>query len=769
MQKRVATCVLLFILLLVLQIDVHSAQRKRSILVRTKLSKELTYSDIVSRGMDVLAVYPDGRADLAVTEDQLRWLESRNAPTSILERADVTEQLVLDKNLGLYHTYDEIRAELGQLAADYPSLTRLDTLGYSIEGRYIIAIKISDNPELDEDEPEVLIVGCHHARELMSVEVPIHTARYLLENYGIEPGVTELVDERETWIAPMINPDGHVYVQENHRDPWYMWWRKNRRDNGDGTFGVDLNRNYGYMWGYDNVGSSGTTSNDLYRGTAPFSEPETQAVRDFCAGRNIVLVASYHSYGELILFPWGYTYDLCDDNDLFTALADSMNSGVDYLSVNGSVLYLSNGGSDDWFYGDTTTKNRVYGYTIELNTYEEGGFGPPEELILPTCERMLDLNLTLIRLADDPSRVMTPRSPFMYDVMLLDPPAYMLTWSESEPGDINGAVAWDLIELKNITSIIDPCEGAEHPWAFDGFTVTTDRAAEGLQSYYSGSGDHMLNTLEMETFYPVSLGDTLRCSLWYDIEEHFDWAYLDASLDQGYSWITVPGNRTTDENLAGKNRGDGITGSSGGWVEAEFYLDVIGLGEEDVVLLRFSYHTDQSMANEGIYIDQIQPVATSESRTLLATACPDTFVSVTPPEPGLYYYASRGIDIDGQRGLWSNVVGHTVTELTPATIPALVTGLTQNYPNPFNPTTNIRFSVGEAESGPGGSAPVLVELYDVAGRRIHTLEKGLRPSGDYSIPWNGTDSRGKQVASGIYFVRLQVGAKVYSRKMVLLR
>ena len=106
MQKRVATCVLLFILLLVLQIEVHSAQRKRSILVRTKLSKELTYSDIVSRGMDVLAVYPDGRADLAVTEDQLRWLESRNAPTSILERADVTEQLVLDKNLGLYHTYD---------------------------------------------------------------------------------------------------------------------------------------------------------------------------------------------------------------------------------------------------------------------------------------------------------------------------------------------------------------------------------------------------------------------------------------------------------------------------------------------------------------------------------------------------------------------------------------------------------------------------------------------------------------------------------------
>jgi len=172
---------------------------------------------------------------------------------------------------------------------------------------------------------------------------------------------------------------------------------------------------------------------------------------------------------------------------------------------------------------------------------------------------------------------------------------------------------------------------------------------------------------------------------------------------------------------------------------------------------------------EGIYVDGIEPVAVSADAALLVSAGPDTFHAVTPAVPGVYYYASRGIDLDGQRGLWSNIVDRVVTELTPAETPRLATSLEQNYPNPFNPATIIRFSVGEAEAGPSGSAPVLVELYDVAGRRIATLEKSTMPSGEYAISWNGTDDRGRQVSSGVYFVRLAVGTTVRSRKMVLLR
>lgn len=364
---------------------------------------------------------------------------------------------------------------------------------------------------------------------------------------------------------------------------------------------------------------------------------------------------------------------------------------------------------------------------------------------------------------------MPPEPPLMHEVTLLEPPDYMLSWSEGEAGDPNCAVAWDLLEFKNIASGIDSCEGPTYPWVLDGFQVSTARAAEGLQSYYSGSGNNMFSAMEMDIIYPVSLGDTFRCSLWYDIEEQFDWAYLDASLDQGYSWITVPGNRTTDENLSGKNRGDGITGSSGGWVEAEFYLGMIGLGEEDVVLLRFSYLTDMSEVYEGIYVDLIDPVSFCESQTLLASAHPDTFFEVISSEPGVYYYAARSIDIDGQKGLWSNVVDHTVSVTTPATTPGAITMLGRNYPNPFNPTTTISFTIGDDAAAGSSQARVLLELYDVTGSRVAVLEDGYRPSGRYSVTWGGKNENGRPVASGVYFARLVVGDFVQTRKMVLLR
>ena len=228
--------------------------------VRTKLTKEISQKALVERGVDILHVYRDGRADLAVTDEQLAWIESKGALVAILERVNLAAPAALDENLGQYHTYAEMEAELDALALAYPSRARIETLGVSVEGRPIRAIKISDNAAVDEDEPEALIMGCHHAREIMSVEMPLLFARYLLEHYGTDPRVTELVDTREIWIAPMINVDGHVYVEQNHAGSSSAWWRKNRKLNAGGSYGIDLNRNYGYQWGYDDVGSSPTPS-----------------------------------------------------------------------------------------------------------------------------------------------------------------------------------------------------------------------------------------------------------------------------------------------------------------------------------------------------------------------------------------------------------------------------------------------------------------------------------------------------------------------------
>jgi murein tripeptide amidase MpaA len=186
---------------------------------------------------------------------------------------------------------------------DHPSITSAKfSIGTSIEGRDLWAIKVSDNPGTDEVEPEVFYTGIHHAREPISAEVLLHTIDHLTDNYGSDPTVTDIMDGRELWFLPVMNPDGYVYNETTDPEDGGMW-RKNRRNNGNGTYGVDPNRNYGYNWGYDDVGSSPFTFHEGYRGTGPFSEPENQAVRDFTEGREFAIAMNYHSYGNLLLYP----------------------------------------------------------------------------------------------------------------------------------------------------------------------------------------------------------------------------------------------------------------------------------------------------------------------------------------------------------------------------------------------------------------------------------------------------------------------------------
>jgi hypothetical protein len=740
-------------------------------LVRTKITRELTQKELVEQGIDILHVYRDGRADLAVTDEQLAWLVSKRAAVSILEWAASAIALDLDQNLGEYHTYAEMETELNALAAAYPSLTHIDTMGTSIEGRVIRAIKISDNAAINESEPEVFIMGNNHARELMSVEVPLLLAKYLLENYGIKASVTSLVNEREIWIAPMINPDGHVYVELNHAGASYNWWRKNRRLNAGGSYGVDLNRNYGYMWGYDNVGSSPTPSSAVYRGTAPFSEPETQAVRDFCAQHSFVIDLSYHSYGELILYPWGYAPVFTGEQELYVALGDSLKRGNNYLAGNTATgaIYLTNGGSDDWAYGDTQTKNKIYSFTVELNSLAEGGFSPPESLIQPTFAKVLDLNLALIRFADNPYRVLGPWAPIMNEIATLNPPNYEISWTGSQPADPNPALSYELTEIKNLTMVTDSCELGDALWTPGGFVLTSARAAVGSYSFYSGRGDGLNQTLAMTNIVPMWFNQTLTCRLWYDIEQNWDYAYLEGSTDQGATWITVPGNRTTNYNPNGTNRGNGITGVSGGWVAATFDLRNLFVSETGFILLRFSYITDSAVNNEGIYIDLVEPTSRPDRSTVLASNGPNTWFHRWPSELGTFVYYVRAFDAEGHAGKRSDLAVQLVDDLSAATLPALRTGLAQNFPNPFNPSTSIAFSVGDEDTRGARTAPVSLSIYDVAGRRVAALvERDMAP-GTYSFVWDGLGVNGKPLASGVYFARLTVRNRAFTEKMVLLK
>jgi len=170
-------------------------------------------------------------------------------------------------SMGGNYTLEEIWQKVDEMISNYPNLISVkDSIGASIENRPIYAIKISDNPNTNETEPEVLYTALIHAREPESMMQMFYFMYYLLENYGTNAEVTYLIDNREMYFIPVINPDGYYYNQTNYPNGGGMW-RKNRKHNYDGTYGVDLNRNFGYKWGYDNIGSSSNTYSETFRGT----------------------------------------------------------------------------------------------------------------------------------------------------------------------------------------------------------------------------------------------------------------------------------------------------------------------------------------------------------------------------------------------------------------------------------------------------------------------------------------------------------------------
>jgi predicted deacylase len=300
---------------------------------------------------------------------------------------------------GDFHSYRELESDLEALENAYPGTVKLAIIGTSLEGRNIYAVKLSDDPERNDGEPGILILGCHHAREWISVDVPLFLARYLAESAASDPAVRSLLARGEIWIVPLVNPDGLEYSIDVYR-----YWRKNRRANSDGSFGVDLNRNYGYMWGLDDAGSSPSPLSEVFRGTSAFSEPETRAVRDLFLSREFRAVVSFHSFSQAILYPWGYA-DVATDRDEalreigleMAGLIEAVNGRAYFCGRAASALYVTNGDTTDWTFAETG----VPSYTIELPPVdiERGGFFNAERDIDGIFRENLPAMLALARRA----------------------------------------------------------------------------------------------------------------------------------------------------------------------------------------------------------------------------------------------------------------------------------------------------------------------------------------------------------------------------------
>lgn len=307
-----------------------------------------------------------------------------------------------------FHNYAEVTAELTKMHLNFPDITELTSIGKSLEGRDILSVRISTNLDQSKNKPAILFMGGHHSREHLSVEVPLRFAWHLLnEYYAGNQRIVNLIQSREIHIIPAVNPDG---LEFDVSAGSYKYWRKNRRHNKDGTYGVDLNRNYGFKWGTG--GSSSSPSSDTYMGPNPFSEPETQAIKKYVEDHvNISILLSFHTYSQLILYPWGHSYDPIPehkDQQVHEIMAKKMAEWNQYTPEQSSDLYIASGDTTDWAYGE----HKIISFTFELDPsgggFGSGGFYPGEKVIPEVLRKNIEPCLYLMDLADNPYRVLGP-------------------------------------------------------------------------------------------------------------------------------------------------------------------------------------------------------------------------------------------------------------------------------------------------------------------------------------------------------------------------
>ncbi|MBU0764583.1 MAG: immune inhibitor A [Bacteroidetes bacterium] len=616
-------------------------------------------------------------------EDLAAWYRERNAAPATKDISSdcsgttgsyLTPEHFRLGSMGGFLTYSEILTELDSMASVFPDLISIkqpvtDTL-FSVEERPVYYMKISDNPGTEENEPELLYTALHHTREPASMQQLIFFMWYLLENYDANPEIQYIVDNTELFFIPCVNPDGYIYNETTDPAGGGMW-RKNRRNNGNSTYGVDINRNYGYEWGYDNTGSSPDGNSDSYRGTCPFSEPEPRIIKAFCESKEFVFAINYHTYSDLLIFPWGYEENwFTPDHNLFLSYSSLMTSENHYRygTANQTVGYTGNGTSDDWMYGEQSAKEKIFAFSPEAGNAIDG-FWPVTERIEDICKINVGMNLFLARftlkyaVAEDlsPHELSSLQGyvPFSLQCFGLDTPAtftvsiipvsgiqsagnpvihtemnlfeevtdsvsYTLLPTLQQGQEItfvlsvdNGEVAFlDTITKiygQPVTIFFDQGDNLNNWTSTTWGTTTADfySASGSITDSPSGNYPFFSNTT-ITLNEPVDLSSSiyavLRFYTKWDVTPDYDYAQLSASNNGGATWIPLCGKYTT----MGGNNEPVYIGTQDEWVQEEIDLsDFLGGN----IIFRFELNCGFVFTADGYYFDDFTVTVIEEGYT----------------------------------------------------------------------------------------------------------------------------------------------------------
>jgi carboxypeptidase T len=678
-------------------------------------------------------------------------------------------------SMGGYYTYDEIIRKLDSMRIQYPNIiTAKFSIGPTVENRQIYAVKISDNPDVNESATEAPIYfdALHHAREPQSMACMMYYIYWLLENYGTNPEATYLLNNREIFFVPVMNVDGYVYNQTTNPNGGGNW-RKNRRNNGAGNFGIDLNRNYDYGWG-ENSGSSNDPSSETYRGPSAASEPETQAVKLFLAQINPKISFTMHSAAGRYLNPYGYN-DSAIKYEVYSEFSSDFAASNNYLygTVKEMLDYYSSGTTRDYLHS-----NGTYCWTPEVGGT---GFWPSQSEIIPVASEnlfamkylswvggafadfrnykiegngfagrndTLDLLITLknrglsktsknvtIDVTTNYANAAPVNTHSDYDSIYSGQSENNLS-QLIKFGITSSAVVMDemkffvSVKQEGIVTSLDTIrinvgkpnilysENAENGtshWSRSGTGILADTTFVDPYDGNKNFSDSRYGNARDNSNSFFNLLDTINLvgSANPRIEFAMKWA-METTFD--YFRIQISTNfGSTWTNMPGRYTrtvsGQPSYTSIQHWKNEQINLNAY-IGQK--VKIRFSFITDSGVPGDGYYFDNFKVINYTD--TLVSV---NSIAGIVPDEFRLY----------------------------------------QNYPNPFNPSTVIRYSIKE-------NAFVKLKVYDVLGNEVATLVNQNQLRGSYNYQFSTVNY---QLPSGIYYYKLESGDFSEVKKMILLK
>jgi carboxypeptidase T len=669
--------------------------------------------------------------------------------------------------MGGHLKWEEAIAKLDSMRLQYPTLVSVKwSIGNSYENRSLWTIRVTKNPDAPTGRPELWLNGVTHAREPLGMENVFYYLYWLLENYNIDPVATYILNNREIYFTPFINPDGYYYNQTTNPTGGGQW-RKNRKPQGSST-GTDLNRNFGTwnFWNSTNGGSSTSQSSDTYRGPYPFSEPETQVFKDFFNSRNFKAALDYHTYGNYLIKPYAW----CDptptpDDAVFNEMgadivADNhFTFGTPYQTVN----YYVRGGDLDWCYSNDSTGHTDHRFvmTPEVGT---SGFWPTQAEIIPLAQTCMYMNIYM-------SLVTGPYAGLKSATLNKQ------VYTQNESGTFKVVIRnKGLAAASNVKVQFTPLSSyVTIPTQIYTKASLPSRTSDSTTFSFTVSGS-CPNNYGIPTRLKVMQNDTVTLynQLYYILVGNGT-AVLRDSAENGFgNWTTTNTWAVTSSQYHSPSNSftDSPSGNYGNSANNSMTLNFpLNLSTMPVVYLSYWHRYATEAGYDFCYVEVSSNNGTNWSQV---TSYNGNMTTWTYQSFDITSYCNSSSNVRIRFRLTSDAGsvadGWYVDDIKILGYQSPILGvgsngnltpnkytLEQNYPNPFNPATQINYSIAK-------EGLVKISIYDVLGREVKTLVNEVKTPGFYAVDFDGTN-----LSSGMYFYRMESGSFTDTKKMTLIK